>query len=88
MTERPLLYSYFEDSVNVLMANYKRSANQNADTNLGKNRENFYNNFLKKVLPPRLSVRSGEVWDSKGNKTGQLDSIVIRDDCPSLDRFG
>jgi hypothetical protein len=50
-SERPILYCYFEDSVKVLLANYKRSANQNADSNLGKNRENFCNYFLKKVLP-------------------------------------
>ena len=34
-----------------------------------------------------MSVKSGELWDSKGNKTGQLDTIIIRDDCPCL-HFG
>jgi hypothetical protein len=85
MTSRPMLYPYFDDTAKVLMAEFQRSSQQNADVNLGKNRENFCSNFLEKVLPPRLSVRKGgEIWDSKGNKTGQQDIIVIRDDCPCL----
>jgi len=84
MTERPLLFLYFEDTVKILLDEFERSARQNADLNRGKNRENFCSNFLKKVLPSRLNIRSGEIWDSKGNKTGQLDLVIIRDDAPCL----
>jgi hypothetical protein len=34
-----------------------------------------------------LSIEHGELLDSKGNKSGQLDTIVVRSDCPRLD-FG
>ncbi len=85
MTARPMLYPYFEATAKILMDEFQRSSQQNADVNLGRNRENFCSNFLEKVLPSRLSVRrGGEIWDSKGNKTGQQDVIVIRDDCPCL----
>lgn len=81
---RPILYQYFEDSADVLLAEYKRSVQQKASNNLGSNREFFCNNFLSKVLPLKLSIGSGEIWDSEGNKTGQLDTIIIREDAPKL----
>lgn len=84
---RPLLYKYFQDKAEELLSNYKVSSGQNASRNLGDNRENFVNNFLKNSLPAKLIVRSGEIWDSLGFKTGQIDTLIIRDDAPSLD-FG
>lgn len=84
---KPVLFDYFKKTAKVLEANYDRSAEQKASTNLGRNRENFCNLFLKTVLPPKLKTKSGEIWDSKGFKTGQLDLIIIRDDAPSLE-FG
>lgn len=42
---------------------------------------------MSKVLPPKLSIKSGEIWDSQKNKTRQLDLIILRDDAPSL-HFG
>lgn len=82
---KPILFDYFKSTAEVLLDNYKRSKIQNASTNLGINRENFIKYFLSKVLPPKLSIKSGEVWDSDGNKTGQLDIIILRDDAPALD---
>lgn len=86
-TMKPILFDYFKKTAKVLEANYDRSAEQNASSNLGKNRESFCNLFLNTVLPPKLKTKSGEIWDSKGVKTGQLDLIIIRDDAPSLE-FG
>lgn len=85
--DRPVLFDYFTKTANVLKAQYERSSDQNASNNLGKNRETFCSSFLTNVLPPKLSIKSGEIWDSKGHKTGQLDLIIIRDDAPSLE-FG
>lgn len=85
--DKPILYKYFKDKANELLSQYHTSSNQVASDNLGKNRENFLNSFLKKSLPPRLKVVSGELIDSENNHTGQIDTIIIRDDCPSLD-FG
>jgi len=81
---RPVLFRYFEDTANVLLGEYERSKQQNSSTNLGKNREFFCKNFLLKVLPTKLSVKSGEIWDSVGSKTGQQDIIILRDDAPAL----
>ena len=84
---KPILFDYFRKTAKVLEANYDRSSEQNASSKLGKNRESFCNLFLNTVLPPKLKIKSGEIWDSKGIKTGQLDLIIIRDDAPSLE-FG
>jgi hypothetical protein len=85
--EKPLLFEYFSKTARVLMAEYERSREQEASFNLGRNREFFCESFLRKVLPFKLRTSSGEVWDSKGTKTGQLDLIIIREDAPALD-FG
>ena len=83
-TPKPLLFPYFNDTAQVLLAEFQRSSQQAASANLGRNREFFCSQFLDKVLPPKLSVKSGEIWDSSGNKTGQLYVIITRDDCPCL----
>ena len=81
---RPILYDYFKKSADILLAEYERTKEQQASANIGYNRELFCNNFLSRVLPPRLTVRRGEIWDSEGRKTGQLDVVILRDDTPSL----
>ncbi len=82
--KRPILFQYFEASANSLLADYTRSGLQKSSNNLGANREFFCNNFLSKILPLKLSINSGEIWDSKGLKTGQLETIVTREDAPKL----
>jgi hypothetical protein len=85
MTEdRPLLYTYFDSTAQILRAQYQRTINQNAPNILGSNRESFCSEFLSKVLPTKLNVTRGEILDSNNNRTGQLDLIIKRDDCPCL----
>lgn len=87
VNNKPILYSYFKKTADVLLAEYNRSKEQSASDNVGKNREYFCKEFLSKVLPTKLSIKSGEIWDSQNNKTGQLDVVILRDDAPSLN-FG
>jgi hypothetical protein len=82
--KKPILYSYFDKKAQEMLAAHNLSSEQQASRNLGDNREYFVNSFLKKVLPPKLTTTSGEIWDKEGNKTGQIDTIIIRDDAPSL----
>lgn len=82
--DRPVLFEYFESTADILLSEYKRSSQQISSANLGRNRETFCKKFLSKVLPTKLSVKSGEIWDSKKNKTGQEDIIILRDDTSSL----
>lgn len=80
----PLLYSYFEKSASVLLAEYQRSKIQKVPVILGKNRELFCEKFLANVLPDRLKMRNGEIWDYKGNRTGQIDLLITKNDIPRL----
>jgi len=80
----PILKEYFNNTANVLWAEYERSRGQNSSTNLGTNREHFCRNFLSKVLPLKLKVTKGEIIDTRDNSTGQLDVIIIRDDAPAI----
>jgi len=84
MNTKPILYEYFDKRAAVMLAEYELSKEQSSSINLGRNREIFVKEFLEKILPLKLSICSGEIWDSENNKTGQLDCVVIRDDCPSL----
>jgi hypothetical protein len=85
--KKPVLYDYFDRMADELLSSYNKTKLQKSSENMGENREIFLNNFLKVCLPNKLVIKEGEIWDRKGNKTEQLDTIVIRDDCPCLD-FG
>lgn len=87
MDERPLLYNYFNEKSKLMLAEYNISKQQGSYNNLGKNRELICSEFLRKVLPQKLKVTSGEIWDYNKKKTGQIDIIILREDAPALD-FG
>lgn len=82
-----MISSYFKQKTQELLAKYDTSKIQRASKNLGDNREIFIRDFLEKVLPHRLRVVSGELFDQEMLQSGQLDTIIVKDDCPSLD-FG
>lgn len=80
MISRPIVYQYFKDTSEFMWTAYQRSKGQKASDDVGENREKFVSEFLEKVLPPRLTVRKGgEVLDSVGHRTGQLDVLLLRD---------
>lgn len=85
--KKPILYDYFDNEAKKLLSEYNTTKLLKSSEDKGKNREIFLNSFLDACLPNRLSVEEGEIWDKKGYKTGQIDTIITRDDCPSL-RFG
>jgi hypothetical protein len=50
----------------------------------GREREQFVDEFLHKVLPPAYRIGSGDVIDSLGRKTGQQDVVVEFSFLPTL----
>jgi hypothetical protein len=85
VVRKPILRRSFDEYADLLLAFYNVSKGLRVNVNKGINREIFCQQFLSRVLPPRLKVSlGGEIWDSKGRNTGQLDVIVVRDDCPRL----
>ena len=89
MSNKPVLLEYFKEKSKILLHHFELSKQQGASINLGKNRENFVKHFLQIVLPPKLkNIYDGEIIDKNGNRSGQLDLIIIRDDAPCLDYGG
>jgi len=78
------LFAYFRDTAKVLQAHYERSKGLKSPTDLGAVRESFVNDFLEKILPRNFTVESGEILDSEDHQTGQLDTVVLRNDAPRL----
>jgi len=50
----------------------------------GREREQFIDEYLRKVLPPAYRIGSGDVIDSFGNKTGQQDVVIEFSFLPTL----
>lgn len=50
----------------------------------GREREDFINGYLKKIMPPVFRFGSGEAIDARGKVTGQLDLVVEYPLFPSL----
>lgn len=55
--------------------------------NRGTGAEIILKNFLKRYLPPKYALGNGEVIDSYGSSTGQLDVIVVNEHHPFINNF-
>lgn len=54
----------------------------------GREREQFIELFLKRVLPPGYRFGSGDAIDTQGNQSGQLDVVVEFTFLPSIPALG
>lgn len=70
-----------------LLAAYAGSASLSSATK-GRERELFVNLFLRHTFPPQFRFGAGEIADSRGNRTGQLDIVVELPFFPSLPLLG
>lgn len=70
-----------------LMAAHDGSAGLSTAT-IGRERELFINLFLKNVFPPHFRFGSGDLADSRGRRTGQLDIVIELPFFPSLPLVG
>ena len=52
--------------------------------NLGTVREGFIKNFLEDNLPENIKYHSGEIFDSNGNQSGQIDIVLHPISSPKL----
>ena len=55
--------------------------------NLGSAREALVNDFLVKNLPDAISYGTGELFDFKGDKSGQADLVLLPSTAPKLNLF-
>jgi hypothetical protein len=54
----------------------------------GREREYFIHEFLEQILPPVHRFGSGDIIDSHGHKTGQVDIVIEHPFLPSLPQPG
>lgn len=71
----------------ILNGAYHSSASMSSSAK-GTERESFIDEFLSKVLPTIYRFGTGDVTDSQGNKSGQLDIVVEHPFSPSLPTVG
>ena len=85
----PALKTHFEAQADVLDSFAKASKNElKVPNNDSANRETFCRLFLQSHLPPGFRVTTGEIIDSHMNKTGQLDVVIVNDQCPTMTSSG
>lgn len=82
---KPPLQSHFESQVDILMAMVSASDQELYVTNNeSANREAFCRLFLSSHLPQGFRVTTGEIIDCYSNTTGQLDVVIVNNDCPRM----
>lgn len=70
-----------------LLAAHDGSAGLSTATS-GRERELFINLFLRNIFPPHFRFGSGDIADSQGSRTGQLDIVIELPFFPSLPLVG
>jgi hypothetical protein len=50
--------------------------------NKGTSTEDIFGKFVRQYLPRRLDIGNGEIIDSFGNRSGQVDIVILSDDHP------
>lgn len=55
--------------------------------NRGAGAEIILKDFLRSYLPPKYSIGNGEVIDSHGNSSGQVDIILVNEHHPYVNNF-
>lgn len=72
----PRLSRHYEDLEQSLLAQGRAAGVLTSSTSIGRARELIVNDFLRPHLPQRLSVVRGELIDSKGDSSGELDTML------------
>jgi len=75
--QQALLQKYFFHHQHILLAQCKLPEVM-SDNLPGLVRESFVNGFISQHLPPSCTVCNGQIIDSKGQKSGELDTIVLK----------
>lgn len=79
-----VIRAHFRRMQNVLLALASIADGSEHNVTKGTLREIFLKEFLKPILPHDIGVVSGEIIDSYGNRSGQVDCILIDKTLPQL----
>ncbi len=76
------------DGIQKALVNLYNSGGEMSAASRGREREQFIDSFLKKVMPPSYRFGSGDAIDANGNQSGQLDVVVEFTFLPSIPSIG
>jgi len=65
-----------QDSLAEVRKTFRHSGNK------GANIEDIFAKFIRQYLPRKCEIGNGEIIDSIGNRSGQIDIIIVNDDHP------
>ena len=83
--KQPTLKRHFECQVNLIEAFVNASLKElKVSNNYSSNRETFCRLFLSGHIPPGFRVTTGEIIDSRGSLTGQLDVVIVNPFSPRM----
>ncbi|MGR8980044.1 MAG: DUF6602 domain-containing protein [Gammaproteobacteria bacterium] len=83
-----LFLIHLENSRKLLIELAKSAAVLEHGGNLGTVREGFITNFLERNMPEAVSYHSGEIFDSRTGKSGQIDIVLHPHTSPKLNVYG
>jgi hypothetical protein len=80
------LFGNWAESVSRLLASYRdfTSTTSNHGEVLGKAREFFVSQVLRRFLPQALHIGGGQIVDADGSLSRQIDTLIYRHDMPLL----
>jgi hypothetical protein len=83
--QTPALLKHFDAQVEIIAAMSVASDTElHVQNNDSANREAFCRLFLSSHLPPGYHVTTGEIIDSAGNASGQLDVVIVTNYSPRM----
>lgn len=82
------MHKYFASLERALLSQAEATNIFSSGTSIGRAREIFIHEFLEKHLPSRLVIRRGEIIDSFGNNSGEVDAIIVDHDSPAYNIGG
>ena len=78
-----LIYERLESMRAILLAGHSGGKSSSRATK-GTERETFVTQFLNQVIPPMFRIGCGDITDSTGRQTGQIDLVVEYPFVPSM----
>jgi len=78
-----LIHDRLESTRLSLLAGHAGGKTASSSTK-GSERETFVRNFLTQVIPPAFRISSGDITDSNGKQSGQLDLVIEYPFVPSM----
>lgn len=84
MMDEKILLKHLENNQNLLIEYSKLINVAKHGTILGSARENVISSFLEQNLPTFIEYHSGEAFNNKGERSGQIDIILHPITSPKL----